>query len=322
MSAPIDVPSTMGALLLGGFFASMLSGIVILQALWYFTTYKSDSLNFKALVLGVCTLDTLHTAFIWASMWGYLIGDYGESSKIDYIPWSIALTVVLTALVTFFVHCFFAHRILLLSKHNLLMAGPVVILALLRLVSACVSTWEMFHYQSFVLFRLHARWIFTLGLSVSSAVDILITTLFLYLFQSSRPEAGHLNHILNQLMLYTFETGSLTCIGTVVSMICWVSMDNLIFLGLHFVIGKLYANSLLVTLNTRETIRRSTSGSRENGPVLFLEPRSPQTQKTSASGQYFTGAVSKGATEVQINVERTVQYMHDLDNDTLSIDAK
>ncbi|KAJ7508366.1 hypothetical protein B0H11DRAFT_24280 [Mycena galericulata] len=304
MSTP-DVPTTMGALLIGGFFASLLSGIVILQALWYFTTYRSDPTGLKVLVFGVCGLDTLHTAFIWTSMWDYLIGNYGNTSKIDHIPWSIALTVILTAIVTFFVHCFFAHRILLLSKRNIIMASPVIILALVRLGSASVSTWEMIHYKSFALFKIHAFWIFTLGLSVSSAVDIVITGLLFYLFRSNRPDATHLNHVLDKLTLYAFETGSLTCIGTIISMICWVTMsNNLIFLGLHFVIGKLYANSLLVTLNTRENIRRARStSSGERAGVLFLDTR---PQKTSTP--YFAAASSKVPTELQISVETSVQY--------------
>ncbi|KAJ6601036.1 hypothetical protein DFH09DRAFT_1126555 [Mycena vulgaris] len=317
MSVP-DIPTTMGALLIGGFFATMLSGIVTLQTLLYYTTYKSDTTGVKFLVFGVWGLDTLHTAFIWAAMWEFLIGNYGDTAKIDFIPWSIALTVILTAIVTFFIHCFFAHRIFLLSKRNWLMASPVVILALVRLCAASVSTWEMFHYQSFQMFVLHAYWIFTLGLSVSSAVDIIITAFLCQLFQSSRPsETGsNINYVITKLMLYAFETGSLTCIGTIVSMICWVAMShNLIFLGLHFVIGKLYANSLLVTLNTRENIRRARStSSGERGAVLFLETR---PGKSSQPG-YFAGQSSKGPTELQISVQTSVQF----DNDTESTVGK
>ncbi|KAJ7827192.1 hypothetical protein B0H13DRAFT_2680506 [Mycena leptocephala] len=286
MSAP-DVPTTMGALLIGGFFASMLSGVVILQTLLYFRTYKSDPTGFKFLVIGVSGLDTLHTAFIWAGMWDYLIAYYGDTSRINYIPWSISLTVILTALVTFFVHCFFAHRIMMLSKGNWLMGLPVIILALVRLGAASVSTWEMFHYKAFDLFKLHARWIFTLGLSVSSAVDIVITGLLFYLFQLNKPDAGHLKHVLDKLMLYAFETGSLTCIGTIVSMICWVGMSqNLIFLA-YISIRELPSRHVRVDLvvylshppnparrlNTRQAIRRArpTSSVERGGPILFLE---------------------------------------------------
>ncbi|KAJ7067062.1 hypothetical protein C8F01DRAFT_657816 [Mycena amicta] len=305
----INVPTTLGSMLIGGFFASMLSGIVCIQTMLYFRTYKTDGAGVKSLVFAVCFLDLLHTAFIWIAGWIYVIEHWGSTPRLDFIPWCISLTVIITALVTFLVHCFFAHRIFLLSKRNWYMATPVVLFALLRLVAASVSTAEMLHYKSFHLFVVHARWIFTLGLSVSSAVDILITGFLFYLFQESRTEGGHLNHVIDKLMLYAFETGSLTCLGTVVSLICWITMpSNLVFLGLHFAIGKLYANSLLVTLNTRDNIRRARSTtSGERGPgVLFLETR-PNKESTSASAHasYFAGP---SKTEVQINVERSVQY--------------
>ncbi|KAJ7207508.1 hypothetical protein GGX14DRAFT_455622 [Mycena pura] len=53
--------------------------------------------------------------------------------------------------------------------------------------------------------------------------------------------------------------------------------QNFVFLGTYFVIGKLYANSLLATLNTRESIRHDArnrhscpSGQRA-APVLYLK---------------------------------------------------
>jgi len=66
-----------------------------------------------------------------------------------------------------------------------------------------------------------------------------------------------LHSIIDTLILYAFEIGILTSAATVASLLCWVTLNNsLIFLGLHFVIGKLYANSLLATLNSRNELRR------------------------------------------------------------------
>ncbi|KXN86816.1 hypothetical protein AN958_09612 [Leucoagaricus sp. SymC.cos] len=102
--------------------------------------------------------------------------------------------------------------------------------------------------QTFPTFRTHFNWLFTLGLALSTAVDILITTSLFFLLKTSRTSDFDLNAVIDTLILYAFETGALTTAGTIVSMICWLAMkDNLIFMGLHFVIAKLYANSILVT---------------------------------------------------------------------------
>jgi len=62
--------------------------------------------------------------------------------------------------------------------------------------------------------------------------------------------------VVDTLTLYTLENGFLTGVATTASLICWLSMPhNLSFMGLHFVIEKLYANSVLASLNTRKELR-------------------------------------------------------------------
>ncbi|KAJ6541659.1 hypothetical protein B0H19DRAFT_1268627 [Mycena capillaripes] len=125
MSVP-DIRTTFGALLLGGLFTSVLAGISNLQAAIYYRAYGKDPTRVKGLVFGVWLLDNVHTAFIWGGLWYYFIGNYGQPDKIDYIPWCMALTVILTALITVLVHCFLLHRIFLLSNRNWYMTVPVV----------------------------------------------------------------------------------------------------------------------------------------------------------------------------------------------------
>ena len=63
--------------------------------------------------------DTIHSIFIWFSIWDYCVSNFGNQEYMDHIPWSIALTIVFTvyyrlflvqiltirkALMTFLVH--------------------------------------------------------------------------------------------------------------------------------------------------------------------------------------------------------------------------
>ncbi|KAJ7207506.1 hypothetical protein GGX14DRAFT_116601 [Mycena pura] len=211
-----SLPSTLGALLLGGLFASVLGGMVNLQGMLYYRSYKKDPSSIKLLVFAVWLLDNLHTGFIWGALWIALINRNGDTDT-DPIPWCIALTLIITAVVTFLVQCFFAHRVYLISRRNLFMTVPVLALTLLRLVASCISTWKMLHNLSYHLFRVHALWVFTLGLAVSSVVDILLTSLLVYLFRTNRTETGHLNQTIDTLILYGVEAGSITwCIPTFV----------------------------------------------------------------------------------------------------------
>ncbi|KJA28300.1 hypothetical protein HYPSUDRAFT_197200 [Hypholoma sublateritium FD-334 SS-4] len=251
---------TYGALLLGALFASGLSGVFGVQCLLYFKCYPTDKKALKALVVFAWGLEITHTALVWISVWSYFVQHFGEVDYIDHIPTSIALSVMLTATLTFLAHCLFAHRIYYLSEHNWWLAMPVIVLALGRLAAASVSGAEMIHLRSFARFRKQFLWLFSLGLSLSSAVDILITLSLFLLLRKSRRQSVKLNYLIDALLLYTFEIGSLTSAATVASMLCWSTLDkSLVFLGFHFVIGKLYANSLLATLNSRRKLRKARS---------------------------------------------------------------
>jgi len=250
--------STYGALILGALCASGLSGIVTAQSFIYFKLFPSDRKSLKGLVLFVWMLDLTHTALIWQAIWEYFVANFGEPSFIDFIPRSIALSVILTATLTFFAHCLFAHRIFYLSTKNMYLTLLIIILAFLRLAAATVSGIEMIHLHSYTLFRQRFLWLFTLGLSLSCAVDMMITLSLFFFLAKNKKETVVLHHIIDSLVLYAFEINSLTSAATVVSMLCWVILDDsLIFLGLHFVIGQLYANSLLATLNSRAGLRRA-----------------------------------------------------------------
>ncbi|KAF7307615.1 hypothetical protein MIND_00556700 [Mycena indigotica] len=306
------LPKTLGAMLLGALLASMFGGMVNLQSMLYYRSYKKDPAAMKVMILAIWVLDNIHTAFIWCAVWFAAVENYGQPAKLDRIPWQgycrfLPLIVITTATITVLTHGFFALRIFRLSKKNWFMVLPVLTLTVLRLVSASITTVKMFAYPTFSLFRIHGRWIFTLGLAVSAVLDVLITGLLVFLFQTNRKGTDQMNHILDQLILYGVEAGSLTCLGTVASMLFWLlEPNNLIFLGIYAVIGKLYANSLLAALNTRNSIRQhqqasSVKGRESPAPLLYLS-RPSQRPFTNAStpSPYLKDATLRSAT---INTE-------------------
>ncbi|KAF9462229.1 hypothetical protein BDZ94DRAFT_1261822 [Collybia nuda] len=308
-AAMVDIPRTQGALLLGGLFSAGLSGIVAVQVVVYFKLYPLDVPIIKTLVVLIWLLDLVHTGFTWAAIWEYLIVYYGNAANSDIIPLSLSLTIVFTAILTFFVHCFFAHRIHLLSKKNWFLTCPIMLLAVCRLCSASATSAEMIRLQSFSIFKLQFRWLFSLGLALSSTVDIFVTLSLFALLQNSRSHSLTLDHVIDSLILYAFEIGSLTCAGTIVSMICWLTMnDNLIFMGLHFVIGKFYANSILATLNTRHELRRSQN-SHDMTPQFEVDTQRPR--QLQFRNPFDTEGHNIQLRPVHISVEKSVQLGYD-----------
>lgn len=300
--------NSLGAILLGGLICMFLSGIVSAQTFLYYRIYPKDLMRIKSIVTLIWFIDIFHSAIACTAVWSYLINNFGDFGVFDYVHWTIAVTVALTALSTFIVQGFFAHRIHTLSRGNWWVSAPIGSLAFVRFVAALVSTAEMIRLRSFSQFVDRIGWVFTLGLSLGAAMDVVIAiSLCLYL-RRSRTGFSSMDRIIDSITLYTIENGMLTCITTVVSLICWIAMPyNLIFLGLHLAITKLYANSFLATLNARRALMSRSQGSsdRNEHPLPVLFPSGYSRRGVFSSRNI---PVDPAGTKLQINVEKTIQH--------------
>ncbi|KAL7285933.1 hypothetical protein ACG7TL_001047 [Trametes sanguinea] len=247
--------------------------------------------------------------------WENLIVHYGDVAALDSIAWSIAVTIALTAVTTVIVHCFYIQRIYSLSRGNWFIVAPLVALALLRVSAASVTTAEMIRIGNYPQFVAEFSWVFTLGLAVSSFLDVLITSIMCYYIRKGRTAFVRMNRIIDVLTLYTVENGMITCIATSLSLFFWLFMrSNFAFLGMHLAINKLYANSFLASLNARKVIANKSQGSGQGHPGDgFAMPVMFPNSHTSRENRRYGGlsASIPKTVEITIDVEQTVQ--RDLD---------
>ncbi|KAM6492026.1 hypothetical protein JOM56_011750 [Amanita muscaria] len=245
-----------GALLLGALFASQLTGITIAQTVLYFKLFPDDDKLKKTLVIVVWILDIVHTVFIWKGMWFYFVDNFGDISKLQVIPTSIALTGIFTAITTMLAHFFYVSRIFRLSQRKYWLVIPILVFAVCRVAVGSVTSGQMFRLKGFPEFISRYLWLLSFGLALSCIVDVLImTSMFALLWQSRKHSKTSL---VDALLLYSLEIGSLTGCATIVTIIIWLVLtDKVVFLGLYFIIAKFYANSLLAALNARYQLRRT-----------------------------------------------------------------
>jgi hypothetical protein len=187
--------------------------------------------------------------------------------------------------------------------------------------------------KTFPAFTAKYKTVFTLGLTFSSAVDVIITFGMCFYLQGSRRGFGTMDDVIDSIIIYTINNGTLTCISTIVSLICWLTMPhNLIFMALHFAIAKMYANSLFATLNMRRSFRGRAVPPKETVepmPVLFPDSfnRNQQGEQTRGGSLDFTtdqletkrvrsltliserrDLTTTSCLQLHITVEQTVQY--------------
>ncbi|KAG6872102.1 hypothetical protein C0995_012988 [Termitomyces sp. Mi166 len=95
----------------------------------------------------------------------------------------------------------------------------------------------------------------------SPAGDVLITLILCILLHHSRTGFHRSDTMINKLILFAVNTGFLTSLCAVASLISIVvAGDTFLYIAFYFCIGRLYSNSLLATLNARKMIRGSGDG--------------------------------------------------------------
>jgi len=153
---------------------------------------------------------------------------------------------------------------------------------------------------------------------MSVLTDVVITVGLGYYLRALNRGLSQTKKMLSTIVSFADHNGVLTCVVTLASLICWVIMpSNLVYLGLHFTIGKCYSNSLLATLNMRDYVKRSAgtsveivnvtvpSSSYSSSPIPMMNrPRA----WSELEDEVRQGTGSPGQQQVEIKVDRTVHF--------------
>lgn len=253
---PLPQPSignTFGALFIGATLAAFLWGISNIQTLLYFQTHRGTGITFfKLVVILFWIFDALHLAFIVHCIYYYLVRNHANMGALTEIVWSFKLQVIFYALITNSVHALYVHRLWIVSKgRSRALPITVCIIVALALGVDIALVWVLYRCHLFSDLT-RAEWAAYTALGTITVVDILIASSLWYLLATSRTGFSSMHSFANKFMSYTVNTGCITSIGSMATMItCAVMPNNFIFLGIGFLVAKLYVNSFLTLLNAQ-----------------------------------------------------------------------
>ncbi|KAI0648834.1 hypothetical protein C8Q79DRAFT_903326 [Trametes meyenii] len=294
-----------GGLLIEVFFAFILYGITTLQAFMYFQKYTSDRPTLKALVAAVWILESVHTGFCMQFIYAYLISGFGDFENFLNINWCCYICTYLCsqAGVALCVQGYYTWRVWIVSGKSVLWTSIIGFFSLLRVGFGIASAVLSYVYPKWTLFRGTRTSLITIsgGLGSAALVDMLVAlTLSFYLKRGRHIWHKESNNMINQILLYAVNTGAITgCVAFIVLVLFAVKKTSLVFLGLVMIQTKLYANSLLGSLNARSHMRNKGS-------------RTTYTASTSSSGFRFT---APHAPVVEVFQQTTVHDDRDLPED-------
>ncbi|KAI0687611.1 hypothetical protein BC835DRAFT_1419806 [Cytidiella melzeri] len=267
MSTPLatDVPVSKDTLLLlgplyaGALMAFLLFGISIMQLYTYSGTFHHDHLVIKVTVYGLFILDIFTTIVVAAQGWYAMCSGWGRPLALEQINWVFFPLPASTGVVAAWVQTFYAWRIYKLANWRVL---PAIIVAIALMQCICAITITVVTPSLQFVSELHIydrRTIVWLGGAV--AADIIIAVSMLYLLLSARSDKfKETQRIINRLIRLTVETGVMTATCALMELIMFQALPTT-DLHLFFVsiLAKVYSNALMVSLNSRRSIKNHSS---------------------------------------------------------------
>ncbi|KAF7290103.1 hypothetical protein HMN09_01315500 [Mycena chlorophos] len=311
--------STIGALLVGTLVSYVLFGITTVQCYMYYGRFPDDRIGLKSLVGFVWVIELAHSAVIGAAVYFYAVTNYGNPlSLLGKMPVPLGLSVVLSGGITSIVQAFFAYRIWTLASNRFVRIIPVVLWAsgLVYFVASFAGTVLAIEATSIPVFiekygwLLLAPWIMNLINDNSITISLVILLLYTRNTGFSKTTA-----LVDQLIKWTIETGMITSIFSILNLVFYQTQtDNFIWIGIQFVKARLFANSLLASLNSRKTLRAMNTGAMGNDSGGGVTSRAGQYSAyntnplTSTTGPTLNIAMTKVTFRESDGVDGEPQY--------------
>ncbi|KAJ7362746.1 hypothetical protein DFH08DRAFT_950984 [Mycena albidolilacea] len=257
MASPLD--STYGVWLVSLFLQTILYGIGVLQTWIYCASRPKDPGSVKWTVLVVSMLETIQIVFFFHSSYIRFVERFGEL-QLDLV-WADPLQLLAAYLSAFVVQIYFATRIHQLTKARTKFSlsafsiYAILLLAVVQIVAGIIQTIWSYELRSFLKLD-DTKGSNTLQSAASLACDLLITTYLCLFLNTQKGEMMKTNTMMDMLIRDAINRGVLTALSSVVNMVLFLALPNTFwfFLGLA-PSSKLYTNSLLAMLNTRQHLR-------------------------------------------------------------------
>ncbi|OCH90217.1 hypothetical protein OBBRIDRAFT_826083 [Obba rivulosa] len=298
-SAECGVLFPLVPVLIGVVVAAFLYGITTLQTYIYFRHSQEDESWYKFVICFLWALDTLHQVLITHAVYYVTVSELvsfvqgpGPLDPTMFIgnllTWSTTAQMIVTGVSDLVVRSLFCLRLWKLSNRNWALVVPIVTLSLLAL-AGCIYTVQMTQNKDFNVKRVpglsvngvsestpglsaffSSEWDFVTILIANVAADILIASSLCIVLWRMRSGIPRSDSLLRVLMMYSINTGLLTSICEIATLVTYFTCTKLtVYLALFFILPKLLLNAFLASLNARQHLREAIMPSHISFAAIF-----------------------------------------------------
>jgi len=257
-------------------------GISVVQVYLYFCNYPKDSIFLKLTVAALWTLDTLSSIVYSHALYTLYVLNFNNLFADARMPWSLPLAMAIlttTATTSLF---FYGWQIWSVSR-NFVVVGVIISLGLVSYGAGLYLSVYLFRFLTIAsLFGHTARSITMIIESTGLVCDLTITTSLIYYLRSQKAAGVRSTRdMIDSLIMHAMTRGILTAVCVTALFIMDVAFPNEFYWIPFFeLLGKLYVNSILATLNVRNSVRGKG--------LLEVWTRSTLPAMEFASGSGFT----------------------------------
>ncbi|KAH8822471.1 hypothetical protein DL96DRAFT_1714788 [Flagelloscypha sp. PMI_526] len=235
---------------LGSFFHNILAGMLIVQVYIYYVAFPKDHWSMKAIVYIVFILEMTQTVIRAVDNFENDVMRWGDVTSLPLERADWFGTPVITAVTSAIVQAYFGYRVLIFSK-SWIIATFIWVPTLLQL-STGVALGAISEPLPVNILSKTARFktVLPIWTSSSAFTDILIAVLLTYYLYTMKSGIRQTDKLITKIIRLTVETGTVTAIASVLIVILFYAKPPW-FLIFTDIIGKLYANNLMVMFNRR-----------------------------------------------------------------------
>ncbi|KZP31556.1 hypothetical protein FIBSPDRAFT_883324 [Athelia psychrophila] len=239
-----------GFILIGCFISLILLGIILSQAFTYSQNCEKDRLWQKWFVGIVVVLDAASSALAMAWMYQLFIDGWGSSTDFVDTNFLLAGDPMLDGIISCMVQLFFAWRIHIIARRPWL----TVLIVFCAFASFCgafgagIAILWVKKFSAFdTLLPVACAW------QVSTMVcDIAITVAITYHLRRHKGGIQATDRMLDRIIQLTLQNGLLTALASLMDLILYLSTPKPFHVAFTFLMPKLYANTVLSSLNARK----------------------------------------------------------------------
>ncbi|KAH9066143.1 hypothetical protein EDB87DRAFT_689181 [Lactarius vividus] len=278
-SAPPDIKRLASPLLFGPLFNWALYGVLCIQLYVYSYNFPKDKRSVKFLAYFVFLLETAQTALNGADAYYWFVDGFGNVEHLGDSHFAPIDIPIFTAIISLVVQGYFCYRIWVLSRRSSWICGIIAISTVTQSVGA---VWAGIKSLMVGKYAVGKAGVYIWSIS-SVTADILIAVAMTLLL---RRTSGKLcNFVLVRVIRLTIETNALTASALVTTLVLYVAFPNDVYYAYTSeIIGKLYSNTLLVSLNNRIYFRDHQLSERGNNASI---PDSDQLRATATTSLHF-----------------------------------